>query len=86
MDIYQAEEFFKQMNPGKEIKLSFPQDCHRQYEIVMTDGKPNPNHHVECHHVMVEIEGMPPVKIPIKPHRLTLNHEWFQKVLGEILK
>ena len=85
MDIYQAEKLFKEMNPGKEIKLSFPKECHRQYEIIMTDGKPNPQHHVECHHVMVEVTGQKPVKVPIIPHRLTVEHDWIKSTLKDVL-
>lgn len=85
MDIYQAENFFKDLYPGKEIKLSFPPECHRKYEIIMTDGKPNPEHHLECHHVMIEIVGEKTVRVPIAPHRLTLVHEWFQNTLKEVM-
>lgn len=86
MNLYETEEFFKKMNPGKEVKLSFPAECHRQYEIVMTDGIPNEYHHCECHHVMVEVEGEKPVKVPIMPHRLTLKHAWFKSVVADVLK
>jgi hypothetical protein len=86
MDIYQVEEFFKNLNEGKAVKMSFPVECHRKYEIMMTEGKPNPTHHLECHHVLVEIEGQKPVKVPISPHRMTLEHSWFQKNVGDVLK
>lgn len=85
MDIYSAEKFFKQLHPGKEITLSFPPECHRKYEIMMADGVPNEYHHVECHHVAVDIGGEQTVIVPIAPHRLTIEHGWFKNTLTPVL-
>ena len=83
MNLYDAVEFFKNTYPNKNIKLEFPKECHRKYEIIMTDGKPNPEHHLECRHVMVTVEGMAPVKVPIAPHRFTPPHDDMVKMLKE---
>jgi hypothetical protein len=74
MNFFEAQDFFKQMYPGKEMKFSFDQKCHRFYEIVITDGKPNPIHHVENNKVKVEVSGMDPIYVPIQPHREVYNH------------
>jgi len=75
MDFFQVQDFMKQMHPGKEIKYCFDQKCHRVYELVITDGKANPIHHVENNKVRVDVEGMASVYVPIIPHRETYIHE-----------
>lgn len=69
MDFFQAQDFFKQMYPNKQITFQFDESCHRFHEIVYTDGSPNLIHHVENHKVKVTVEGMDPVYVPILPHR-----------------
>lgn len=83
MNLIEVEEFFKTTYPGKEIKMGFPKECHRSYEIMMTDGKPNPHHHIECRHVMVTVEGMPSVKVPIAPHRFTPIHNEMVNIIKD---
>ena len=85
MNLFQVEDFFKSTYPGKNISLDFPKECHRQYEIMMTDGKPNPHHHIECRHVMVTVEGMSPMKVPIAPHRMTPTHKEMMDLLKSSL-
>lgn len=69
MNYFQAQDFFKNMYAGKEIKFEFDDKCHRFHELVYTDGKPNDVHHIENHHVKMTVEGIDPVYIPILPHR-----------------
>lgn len=83
MNLFQTQDFFEQLYPGKNISYNFPKECHRQYEIIMTDGKPNPHHNVECHHVMAIVDGMPPMKVSIAPHRFTHTHEEMMNLLKE---
>jgi len=85
MNLIECEEFFKSTYSDKEIKLEFPKECHRQYEIIMTDGKPNDFHHIECRHVMVTVEGMQPMKVPIAPHRFTPTHDEMMNLLKSSL-
>ncbi len=70
MNFYEAQDFMKQMYPGKVISFGFDEACHRTIEIIYTDGKPNLMHHVEFSKVKVSVEGMVDVYIPIAPHRM----------------
>ena len=83
MNFFELQDFIKESYPGKEAKYSFTVECHRTYEIVMTEGKPNPIHHIECRKVKVEIEGEPVRFYPIQPHRMTITHEQMKLVLSE---
>lgn len=73
MNLYEAQEFFKQANPGKKIDFDFDEKCHRFNELVMTDGLPNMVHHIECNKVKVTIEGQNSVYVPIQSHRLGIT-------------
>ena len=69
MNLYECQEWFKQMYPGKKVDFSFDEKCHRQHDLMFTDGKPNLVHHVEYKKVKVTVEGMDPMYVPIAPHR-----------------
>lgn len=71
MNVYEAQELFENMYPGKKVSLEFDDTCHRTIETVYTDGLPHLQHHVECRKVKVNIEGMPSVYAPISPHRIS---------------
>lgn len=74
MNFYECQEFFKQMYPDKKITFEFDEKCHRQIEIICTDGNPNMVHHIECNKVKVTVFGMAPIYVPIQPHRY--NTSW----------
>lgn len=84
MNLYETQDLFKQMHPGKEIKFVFDKKCARFYELVLTDGEFNPVHHVENHKVKVEVEGMEPIYVPIAPHRQNFEHKYMMKCIDEI--
>jgi len=86
MNLYQAQEFFKQLYPGKEIKYDFDDKCHRFYEIIITDGQPNPVHHCECNKVKVIVDGMDPIYVPIAPHRLAIEHTYMTESVFSMMK
>lgn len=86
MDMIQAQEFFAQMYPGKKVDYTFDKECHRQIELIMTDGKPNPYHHIECHHVKVSPEGLPSFRVPIKPHRLTVDLQTLKTIFNDVFQ
>lgn len=83
MNIYECEEFFKQINPGKNVTLELDGNCHRRCEIVFTDGVPNDEHHFEFDRVKVCVEGQDPVYIKILPHRITYTSEAIKQILKE---
>ena len=83
MDFFQLQDFMKQMHQGKEIKYYFDQKCHRFYEMVLTDGKFNPVHHVESNKVRVDVEGMDSIYVPIMPHREVYSHEDMLKFIKD---
>jgi len=86
MDLFELQDFLKKEYEGKEIKFSFPPETHRIYEIVLTDGKPNPEHHIECRAVNVLIEGESPyIQKLTSPHRLTITHEHMLYILKETI-
>lgn len=74
MDFFEAQEFFKSQYPGKQVSYEFDDNCHRQLEIIHTDGKPHMVHHVECRKVKVNVEGQASFYAPISPHRM--NTTW----------
>jgi len=83
MDLFELQDFVKASFPEKEATYSFPVESHRCYEIMMTDGKPNPQHHLECRKVLVKIDGEPDKYYPIKPHRMCLTTEQIILALQE---
>lgn len=86
MDLFHLQEHLKKENPEKKVTFEFPLSTHRIYEIVMSDGKPNPNHHVECQSVNVVIEGKEPyIERLTSPHRLTISREHMQEIIKQVL-
>lgn len=75
MNLYECEEFFKNLYQGKTVTLQFDSSCERSHELIYTDGKPNDVHHVEYRKVKVNVEGIPPVYVPINPHRECVKWE-----------
>lgn len=71
MDLFQAQDFMKEMYPSKDISFEFDDNCHRIVEMVFTNGSPHLMHHVECNKVKVNIPGEPSRYVPISPHRIT---------------
>jgi len=69
MNFFEAQDFFKQMYPGKSIQYEFDKKCCRACEITYTDGIENPIHHVENNKVKITVEGMDSIYIPIELHR-----------------
>ena len=70
MNLYETQDFFKEMYPGKDIKYEFDEACHRTKEFVFTQGKPNCIHHIDCNKVKVTVDGMDPRYVPISSHRI----------------
>lgn len=81
MNFFQAQDLFKQMHPGKEIKFEFDEKCHRIHELVYTDGVPNPIHHVENNKVKVTVEGMDSIYVPIISHREVYKWEDIKNII-----
>jgi len=82
MDFFQAQDFFNQMYPGKEIKYEFDEKCHRVHELIYTDGKPNQYHQVENNKVKVTVEGQEAVYVSIMPHRETFSWDAIKNVIN----
>lgn len=79
MDLFEAQEFFKNMYPGKEISYEFDDKCYRTHEIILTNGKPNPVHHIECNKVKVMVQGQQSTYVPILSHRMVCSWEDMKK-------
>lgn len=82
MDFFQAQDFFKQMYPEKKISFEFDEKCQRVHELIYTDGKPNPFHHVENNKVKVTVEGQAPVYVAIMPHREVFTWEYMKQMIN----
>ena len=82
MNLFEAQEFFQNMHPGKKIDWTFPKDTFRTIELVHTEGKPNIYHHVECNKVCMNVEGQAPIMVPIAPHRHTLTMKDIQTLIS----
>ncbi len=74
MNLYQVENYFKDIYKGKNVFLDFDMNCVRQMEIVYSDGKPHESHHLEYQKVRVTVDGTEPVYVSIAPHRIGI--EW----------
>ena len=81
MNLFEVKDFFKNMYPGKNIKYEFDEKCHRTHELIYTDGKPNPVHHIESNKVKVTVETMAPVYVPIAPHRECASWDQMKKLI-----
>lgn len=87
MDLFDLDDHLKTNNPGKKIEFSFPLECQRFLEIVLTNGKANPEHHIECRSVQVLIEGKEPyIEKLTSSHRLTVTHDHMQTIIKEIFQ
>ena len=84
MDFFQAQDFFKQMHPGKNISYDFDVNCIRQLEIIHTEGSPNPIHHLQYEKLKVTVAGMPPVYVPIAPHRACIEWKEVKKHINSL--
>jgi len=85
MDLIALDEHLKKHNPEKKIEYSFPLETIRFLEIVLSEGKANPEHHIETRHVLVNVEGKEPWIEPLtSPHRLTVTHEHMKTIIKEI--
>ena len=82
MNFYEAQEFFAKLYPGKKISYEFDDKCHRFYELVFTDGVPNPVHHIENRQVKVTVEGMDPLYVPIMPHRECADWDYMKNLIN----
>jgi hypothetical protein len=83
MNFFEAQDFFKGMYPDKKIDYQFDDSCIRFIEMVMTDGKPNPVHHVEYQKIKVTVEGMEPKYVPIASHRMNINWDDLKQFVGK---
>jgi hypothetical protein len=84
MNFFEAQDFFKNMYPGKSIKFEFDKKCIRVMEIIHTDGKPNPVHHIEYQKVKVIVDGSDPVYVPIMPHRMNCDWEYVKEHINTL--
>lgn len=73
MNLYETQDFFEKINPGKAITFDFDDKCIRQIECIYTDGKLHPVNHVEYQQVRVTVEGSDPIYVPIQPHRACID-------------
>lgn len=69
MDFFSVKETFTNMFPDKLKTFTFDDKCIRKMEIILTDGLPNLQHHVEYDKIKVSIEGIPDQYVKIAPHR-----------------
>jgi hypothetical protein len=70
MNFFQTQDFFKKMYPNTLITFEFDIKCIRTMEIIHTDGKANPVHHLEYNKVKVSVPGKEPMYVDIQPHRM----------------
>lgn len=84
MNIYEAQDFFKNMYPEKKITFDFDLKCIRQIEIIQTDGFPNLLHNIEYQKLKVSIEGMEDLYVPILPHRMGIQWDVLKKHVNSL--
>ena len=84
MNFFEAQEVFKQMHSDKIVTFEFDKNCIGLMEIVHTDGKPNPVHHIEYQKVKVSIEGQDSIYFPIAPHRMCCSWEYVKAHINSL--
>lgn len=82
MNFFQLQDFLNKLHPEKNISFEFDEKCHRIYELVYTDGQPNPVHHIENDRVKVTIEGQKPTYMQIQPHRQCATWEHMKSLIN----
>lgn len=75
MNLFQTQDFFKNLYKDKSVKFEFDQKCHSRYELIIVEGKLNPVHHLENDKIKVTVEDMDSVYVPISPHRQNFTTE-----------
>lgn len=83
MNFFEAQEFIKKMNPGKEVKFDFDERCIRVIELVFYEGLPNPIHHIEYNQCKALLDGQEPIYVPIAPHRMNCDLDYVKKLIGQ---
>jgi hypothetical protein len=73
MNLYEAQDFFKQMYKDKKVVIEFDDKCIRKIECIYTDGNLHDTNHIEYRNVKVSVEGMESVYVPIQPHRMLIS-------------
>lgn len=86
MNIYECEEFFKQLNPEKQVTLTLDENCERLHEIMCTNGILNNEHHVEYNRVKVVVDNEPAIYVNISPHRITYDKNAMKEILRKKLE
>lgn len=84
MNLYEAQDFFKKMYPDKLVTFEFDKKCIRTFEIVHTDGKPNPYHHIEYNQVKVTPQDAESIYVPIAPHRMSCSWDESKKHINSL--
>lgn len=69
MNIYDLENLFSALYPGKPINYSFDQNCIQQIEIGYALGTVSPSVMVQYNQRAVSVNGDPVVYVSINPHR-----------------
>ncbi len=75
MNFFEAQEFIKKVNPGKDIKFEFDKQCVRTIEFIFSNGEPHEIPHVQYEKIKITIEKQEPMYIQISPHRVTLSYD-----------
>lgn len=83
MNLFEAQEIFAKMNPGKNITFEFDEKCIRQIECIYTEGKLHPHNHVQYECVKVSVEGNEPIYVPIQPHRAIIDCHTVKNKIGK---
>jgi hypothetical protein len=84
MNFFEAQEFFKQMYPGKPVLFEFDSSCIRFIECVHTDNEMHDTNHIQYEKLKVTVQGMQPVYIPIMPHRMLISADDVKKHIANV--
>ncbi len=82
MDLFQLQDFFKNMYPEKLITYEFDEKCQRVHELIYTDGKPNEYHHVEYNKVKVTPDKLDSIYVDIAPHREVFTWDAIKQIIN----
>lgn len=82
MDIFKVKELMQSVHADNIVDVCLDKDCVRKIEIMMTDGKINPLHHVEFQKCKIKLKDGSESFAEINGHRENMSLEDIKKMVG----
>ena len=84
MNIYEAEDFVRDLYPDRKIYLDLDRECYKCVCICLDHGKPNENGYVDCSKVKFVVDGIKDIYIPIEMYRKYLRYKEILEIINNL--